>query len=63
MSASEVVRDALRLLQHDKAMEKEKLAIFRREIKFGLEAAAAGRLSKKTAGDIADEVRLERSGE
>jgi antitoxin ParD1/3/4 len=63
MSASEVVRDALRLLQHDKAMEKEKLAILRREIKFGLEAAAAGRLSKKTAGDIADEVRLERSGE
>jgi hypothetical protein len=43
-------------------METEKLAILRREINFGLGAAAAGRLSKKTANDIAEEVRLERSG-
>ena len=34
-SSSEVVRDALRLLQHDKALEREKLAILRREISGG----------------------------
>lgn len=62
-SSSEVVREALRLLQHDKALEREKLAILRREIGLGLEAAAAGRLSKKTVGEIAEEVRREHSGE
>lgn len=62
-SSSEVVREALRLLQHDKALEREKLAILQREIGLGLEAAAAGRFSKKTVGEIADEVRREHSGE
>lgn len=62
-SSSEVVRDALRLLQHDKALEGEKLAILRREINLGLEDAAAGHFSRKTASDIADEVRREHSGE
>lgn len=62
-SSSEVVRDALRLLQHDKALEQEKLAILRREINLGLEDAAAGRFSSKTVRDIADEVRREHFGE
>jgi len=62
-SSSEVVRDALRLLQHDKALEREKLVILRREIDIGLEAAAAGRLSRKSVSDIADEVRRENAGE
>jgi antitoxin ParD1/3/4 len=62
-SSSEVVREALRLLQHDKALEQEKLAILRREINIGLEAAAAGRFSKKTVRDIVEEVRREHSGE
>ena len=44
-SSSEVVREALRLLQHDKALEREKLAILRREISIGQEAAASGRFS------------------
>ena len=61
-SSSEVVRDALRLLQHDKALEQEKLAILRREINLGIDAAAAGRFSSKTARDIADEVRREHLG-
>ena len=61
-SSSEVVRDALRLLQHDKALEQEKLAILRREINLGIDAAAAGRFSIKTARDIADEVRREHLG-
>lgn len=58
-SSSEVVRDALRLLQHDKAQQAEKLAILRREIGIGVEAAAAGRFSKKSVGDIVDEVMRE----
>ena len=61
-SSSEVVRDALRLLQHDRALEQEKLDILRREVGIGLEAAAAGRFSRKTVDDIVDEVRREHSG-
>lgn len=61
-SSSEVVRDALRLLQHDKALEREKLAILRREVNIGLADAAAGRFSNKTVKDIADEVRREHLG-
>jgi len=61
-SSSEVVRDALRLLQHDKALEQEKLAILRREIAIGLEDAATGRLSHKGIDEIADEVLREQSG-
>jgi antitoxin ParD1/3/4 len=60
-SSSEVVRDALRLLQHDKAQSQEKLAILRREINIGVEAAAAGRFSKKSVRDIVDEVMGETS--
>jgi antitoxin ParD1/3/4 len=55
-SSSEVVREALRLLQHDKAQQREKLTILRREINIGIEAAAAGRFSKKSVSDIVDEV-------
>jgi len=62
-SSSEVVRDALRLLQHDKALEQEKLAILRREIAIGLEDIAAGRVSRKSVDEIADEVLREQSGE
>jgi antitoxin ParD1/3/4 len=61
-SSSEVVREALRLLQHDKEREREKLAILRREIDIGLEAAAAGRFSRKTVSEIADKVRREHLG-
>lgn len=58
-SSSEVVREALRLLQHDKAQEQEKLAILRREVGIGIEAAAAGHFSRKSVSDIADEVMRE----
>jgi antitoxin ParD1/3/4 len=61
-SSSEVVRDALRLLQHDKALEREKLAILRREINLGLDAASAGCFSTMSVSDIADEVRREPYG-
>ena len=62
-SSSEVVREALRLLQRDKAREAETLAILRREINIGLADAEAGRLSRKSVMDIADEVRREHLGE
>lgn len=62
-SSSEVVREALRLLQRDKAAEAEKLAILRREINIGLADAAAGRLSRKSVMDIADEVRRDHLGQ
>ena len=61
-SSSEVVREALRLLQRDKDVEREKLAILRREVALGLEAAAAGRFSAKTVSEIADEVKREHLG-
>jgi len=61
-SSSEVVREALRLLKHDKAHEQEKLAILRREINNGLGDAAAGRLSKRTEREIAEEVKREHFG-
>lgn len=56
-SASEVVRDALRLLRRDKAIEHEKVEILRREVGMGLADAAEGRISKKSVRNIADEVR------
>ena len=62
-SSSEVVRDALRLLRHDKALEQEKLDILRREIAVGLEDVAAGRFSRKTIDEIAAEIERESFGE
>ncbi len=62
-SSSEVVREALRLLQRDKALEAEKLAILRPEVNIGLADAAAGRFSRKSLKDIAEEVRREHLGE
>ena len=58
-SASEVVREALRLLRREKAAEQEKLAILRREVAIGLEDMKAGRLSTRTALDIAAELDAE----
>jgi antitoxin ParD1/3/4 len=54
-TASEVVRDALRLLRREKAAEQEKLAILRREIAIGLEDARTGRLSARSVMDILTE--------
>ena len=52
-TASDVVGDALRLLEREKEVEQEKLEILRREIDIGIADADAGRLSKRTALDIA----------
>ena len=56
VSASEVMRDGLRLLQQEKAVELEKLQILRREIAMGLSDVGAGRMSKRSVKDIARSV-------
>lgn len=60
-SSSEVVREALRLLRDDRAIEAEKAAILRREVAIGLEQARQGRLSDDTVSEIADRV-LQKAG-
>ena len=55
-SASELVRDALRLLRRDREMEREKIEILRREIDLGLEDAEKRLFSNRTASEIADRI-------
>jgi antitoxin ParD1/3/4 len=59
-SASELVRDALRLLKRDRDIEKEKLEILRREIDLGIEQARRGEFSEDSVADIAARIRAER---
>jgi antitoxin ParD1/3/4 len=47
-SASEVVRDGLRLLQRAKAAHNEKIRILQREVGIGIAQAHSGRLSKRS---------------
>lgn len=55
-SASEVVRDALRLLKREKALEQERLDILRREVLIGWNQAKNGQLSNRTVEQIAADV-------
>ncbi|MCJ2015011.1 type II toxin-antitoxin system ParD family antitoxin [Methylobacterium sp. J-076] len=55
-SASDVVRDGLRLLEQEKAAEAEKLDALRREIEVGLSDLGSDRLTRRTAADIARDV-------
>lgn len=56
-TASEVIRDGLRHLLHDKATRKEKAAVLRREVGRGLEQARAGQFSRRSVAAIAAAVR------
>jgi antitoxin ParD1/3/4 len=56
-TASEVVRDALRVLKRERAARDEKLAVLRRELAIGLEQAQSGRFSEKSVADIAESLR------
>jgi len=56
-TASEVVRDGLRLLYREKTLREDKLAILKREVGRGLAEARSGRLSKRSVSDIAKAVR------
>lgn len=62
-TSSEVIRDALRLLQHEKAAEQERLALLSREISVGLDDMRAARITSKTAAEIAQEILQELEGE
>jgi antitoxin ParD1/3/4 len=59
-TASEVVRDGLRLLREERAAYEEKLAILRREIQLGVDDLDAGRVSTKTIPEIASELFRDR---
>jgi len=52
VSASEVVRDALRVLKHEREMEAEELRILREEIQIGIDAADRGEFSELTLEDM-----------
>jgi antitoxin ParD1/3/4 len=56
-TASEVVRESLRMLKREKAARDEKLTILRREVGIGLAQAKEGRLSKQSISDIAESLR------
>lgn len=56
-TASEVVRDALRLLKRDRAAQNEKLAVLRREVGIGVDQARSGRFSKRSVTEIAASLR------
>jgi antitoxin ParD1/3/4 len=56
-TASEVVRDGIRLLRREQEAREEKLAVLRREVGIGVQQAREGRLSKRSAADIAPALR------
>ncbi len=56
-TASEVIRDGLRRLLHERATREEKAAVLRREVGRGLEQARVGQFSRRSVADIADAVR------
>lgn len=58
-TASEVVRDGLRMLREERAIYEEKLAILRREIQVGLDDVAAGRFSDRSVMDILADIEAE----
>lgn len=62
-SASEVVRDGLRILQRDRALYEERMAILRHEIQLGLDDIAAGRISDRSVMDILEDVRRQEEAE
>lgn len=61
-SSSEAVREALRLLRDERAVEHEKAMILRREIGIGLDQAQAGRFSDRTVAEIAESVMRKAAG-
>jgi antitoxin ParD1/3/4 len=56
VSASEVVRDALRAMRHDREKEEAKLRLLRAEIDKGLAAAERGEYSTRSMDDIVEAV-------
>ncbi len=61
-SASEMVRDALRLMRRDRELDAYKLDVLRRHIEVGVSEAENGEYSDRTVMQIAASV-LEEDGE
>jgi antitoxin ParD1/3/4 len=59
-TASEVVRDGLRMLREERAVYEEKLAILRREIQKGIDDVEAGRVDRRPIEEIMADI-LERT--
>ncbi len=55
-TASEVVRDALRLLRREREQYEQKMAVLRRELQVGMDDIEAGRISTRSVEDIARDV-------
>lgn len=55
-SQSEVVRDALRLLHREKAVEQERLEMLRRAVTVGIEDWRHGRVDDRPIEQILDEI-------
>jgi antitoxin ParD1/3/4 len=53
-TASELVRDALRLLRRERDMEEQKLEILRRKVDIGIGQAERGEFSDRSVMDILD---------
>lgn len=56
VSASEVVRDALRMMRREKELEETKLRLLRDELDRGFDEAGRGHSSGRTVDDIVDAV-------
>lgn len=61
VSASEVVRDALRVLRHERELREEELRMLREEVQKGIDDMEAGRFSDRTLEDIFEEAQREAS--
>lgn len=62
-SASEVIRDGLRLLFEKDMLKQQQLDVLRQEVAKGFEQLSAGEQSSKSALDIFDEVNRSMHGQ
>jgi antitoxin ParD1/3/4 len=58
-TASEVVRDGLRMLREERAIYEEKLAILKREVQIGIDDVQAGRVDSRPIEEIMAEINAE----
>ncbi|TDR93154.1 type II toxin-antitoxin system ParD family antitoxin [Enterovirga rhinocerotis] len=59
VSASELVRDGLRMLAYERAQESEKAALLKAAVQAGIDDVEAGRISDRSVDDILQEVLAE----
>jgi antitoxin ParD1/3/4 len=60
VSASEVVRDALRMMRQEQESEEMKLALLRKAVDAGLAQSARGEFSERSVSDIFSEAVREK---